>query len=614
MGVATASAWPDELEATALATAGAVGFPGVGRVFDAFLMPQRQGEKAPSDWRQWLTTLFPRHFARPLAPHHVEFWKWVLSIQLGVKPDPFIGIWGRGEGKSSSAEGACVALGVRGKRRYALYIRETQELADKSLQNIAAMFEEPTIARFYPEHANRKLSKFGQSKGWRRNRLWTAGGFVIDALGLDVAARGVKVEDQRPDLFVFDDIDGRHDSAKTTAWKEEVITDSILPAGSPDVAVLGIQNLIIRDGIFSRLADGRASYLATRHVSGPHPAIAGLQWEWQMNPQTGMRRGVILAGRPTWPGVELGVYQRKMDDMGPGAFLRELQHKVKERAEGVALRFDPATHQVDMTDAEARELVAMGRAFGGIDFGWWRFAFTLWGVDRHGAVTQIDEYFSQQETASTRARHIHELCQFYGITGMLPIWGDAANPQDIAEMNRAFQRGWPDDDGVQVKSKLRVVAVSSENKARRVAIDRLNDLLDRRALLFRRGIGSDHAWWQGKNAGNEGTQMRGSRLLWEIDNWSFPVPKEGDPQAQDADDKTADGADMVASMRYAIMSGWRAALAARDFGVVPEDKAWAIDWKKGRLKEPPHALDLLVQKGRASRAPGIRRPRPRTGR
>src|SRR5690606_6512649 len=38
-----------------------------------------------------------------------------------------------------------------------------------------------------------------------------------------------------------------------------------------------------------------------------------------------------------------------------------------------------------------------------------------------------------------------------------------------------------------------------------------------------------------------------------------PIPRPGEVQAQDPDDATADGADMIAAERYAVMSFWRAA-------------------------------------------------------
>ncbi len=154
-------------------------------------------EQAPKDWRKWLLAVFPTYFNRPLAQHHVDFWRHLLSIQLDTPADPDIEVWGRGGGKSTSLEGATVAVGVRGRRRYALYVRETQDQADKSVGNVARMFERSAIERFYPEHARPLLSKFGHSRGWRRNRIRTAGGYTVDAIGLDTASRGMKADDRQ---------------------------------------------------------------------------------------------------------------------------------------------------------------------------------------------------------------------------------------------------------------------------------------------------------------------------------------------------------------------------------------------------------------------------------
>jgi hypothetical protein len=53
-------------------------------------------------------------------------------------------------------------------------------------------------------------------------------------------------------------------------------------------------------------------------------------------------------------------------------------------------------------------------------------------------------------------------------------------------------------------------------------------------------------------------------LMWEIQNWAYPKPADGKAQKQDPDDNTADGADAIASTRYAIMSWWRAAKQPSD--------------------------------------------------
>ena len=282
-----------------------------------------------ADWEAWLTRMFPGAYGDAFAPHQAEFWAWVWSLRRGVLPEPFIGIWSRGGGKSSSAEGATVAVGTRGVRRYGLYVRATQDLADTSVGNVASMLESPAVERYYPAHARRLLSKFGSSRGWRRNRIRTAGGFTLDALGLDVAARGVKMEEHRPDFIIFDDLDELHDSPHATKKKIDTLTKSLLPAGSKDVAVVGIQNLIIPHGVFSQLADGRAPFLVKRRVSGPHPAVVGLKTK--VKTVKGKRIPMITGGKPVWVGQDLGACQDLMDLVGLPAFQQECQHEVHER-------------------------------------------------------------------------------------------------------------------------------------------------------------------------------------------------------------------------------------------------------------------------------------------
>jgi len=201
--------------------------------------------------------------------------------------------------------------------------------ANDSLDNVGALLESDSIDRYYPEHAQRRLSKYGHSKGWNSSRLATAGGFTIDSLGLDTAARGLKVGEVRPDLIILDDIDGLHDSAETTRKKFDTITKTLLPAGTARTAVLAIQNLIIPHGVFAKLADGRADMLARRRMSGPHPAIVDL--ETSTVEEGGRLRAVITGGRATWEGQSLEACQTLIDLIGLKSFLQECQHNVTHR-------------------------------------------------------------------------------------------------------------------------------------------------------------------------------------------------------------------------------------------------------------------------------------------
>ena len=586
----------------------------------ARLAPVKRGPPVPRDWRRRIPLVFPRACTAPFAERHVQFWDWIDAIDEDSAPRPFTAFWPRGGGKSSSVELGVSDLGCRGKRKYALYVRMTQEKADDSVQNIAMRLESDEVAKYYPEHARRKVGKFGNAKGWRRNRVWTAGGFAVDALGLDTAARGVKLEDQRPDLIVFDDIDALTDGPAQTKKKIETITKSIIPAGANNVALLFVQNLIIRDGIASQLADGRADFMGGRIVSGPFPAVEGLKWTWHLDEETGTRRPKITAGRATWAGQPLATCERNMEQWGPSAFVKEAQHDVKGRGEGVCLRFvadaAPKGHYVDLDDEQTIAVVQRSRCFAGIDPQWWRFGFTLWAANAKGVVVRVAELFSQKETLAVRARKIHELCESVGLkepsVKTCPIWADAANPQDIQELNLAFREGWTNDDGEHVTSKLRVVKVANENRLRKVAVQRINNMLDKRAVLFRRSVGEGHTWLLGANASSEGVKTEGSRLIWEIENWSVAVPVEGQAQDEDPDDDTADGADMIASMRYALMSHWRPAPAAPETETVEDDRAWKYDTRQRKFIEPPHAVDLFTTQTR--RLPGVRGLRPKVRR
>ncbi len=219
-------------------------------------------------------------------------------------------------------------MGARKVRRYCWYVSGTQDKADSHVENIGAMLESANVSMYYPDLSRRMIGKYGNSKGWRRNRVRTASGLTVDSLGLDTGARGMKIEDARPDIIIFDDVDELHDTLAITTKKIQTITQSVLPSGSTDCAVMFIQNLIHPQSIASMLADGRADFLTDRIISGPHPAVEGLIYEQRDG------RFVITGGTATWEGQSLAVCQQQIDTWGLSAFLQESQHDV-DRAGGI---------------------------------------------------------------------------------------------------------------------------------------------------------------------------------------------------------------------------------------------------------------------------------------
>lgn len=299
-------------------------------------------------WDEWLHQHFPAYIAYPFAPRHRAFWAWVWGIEKGTRPLPFIGIWPRGGAKSTSAELACVAVAARRVRRYGWYICETQDQADDHVANAASLFE---AAGF-----DRAVNKYGTSKGWRRNRIRTSD-FTLDALGLDVARRGAKLDEQRPDWMVIDDVDSEGDTQAATDKKILTITRKLLPAGTADLAVLGIQNLVHAHSIFSRFVDGRADFLVDRIMNGPFKAVEDLDYT------TVNGEPIILSGTPTWEGQDLRICEQQMRTWGLSAFLSESQQEVGREG-----RFFRTWDEVIHT-CEARK----------VDPGW-----VLWGSFDHG--------------------------------------------------------------------------------------------------------------------------------------------------------------------------------------------------------------------------------------
>jgi predicted phage terminase large subunit-like protein len=284
----------------------------------------------PPDLLAWVLTTFPTYFQNargepvPLAPHHEEFWAWLAALRPGITQPPFISIWARGGGKSTSIELGAAVVCYFGLRRYGLYICSTQKQADDHVANVATLLEALGVER--------AVNRYGFSRGWSINRLRTADGSTLDAIGLDAASRGVRIDYARPDIHFLDELDDQLDTPATIEKKVGVLTRAILPTGDAALAVVGVQNIPNADGIFAQLADGRAEFLMGRYVSGPHPAMAALpEQDWyvtEQDPLTGSPRFRLVGGRPVWAGQDRAACEKLLNDIGPRAFEIECLHRI----------------------------------------------------------------------------------------------------------------------------------------------------------------------------------------------------------------------------------------------------------------------------------------------
>ena len=136
--------------------------------------------KERDQWQTLLPALAPGYASKPFAPHHEQFWDWVWEIRKDVRSAPYVAIWPRGQGKSTSAEMATAMTGARDTRKYVLYVSETQEQADDHVNNVAAILMSEEIGLTFPDMGERLVDKHGNSRGWRRDRIRTGSGFTVD--------------------------------------------------------------------------------------------------------------------------------------------------------------------------------------------------------------------------------------------------------------------------------------------------------------------------------------------------------------------------------------------------------------------------------------------------
>jgi predicted phage terminase large subunit-like protein len=294
----------------------------------------------PDDPMHWLLTTFPTYFQNtagdhvPLAAHHEAFWAWLWALRPGVAARTFIAIWSRAGGKSTSLELGAACMGYFGLRRYVLYVCDTQKQANDHIGNVATLLEGLGVER--------AINRYGFSRGWNTLRLRTADGFTADAIGLDAALRGVRIDEARPDGIFLDELDEQLDKPDMVTKKIDILTRKILPTGASSLAVVGVQNIPNKDGIFAQLADGRAEFLLDRYVSGPHPALADLpeqDWYVQEKGPEGLPRLRILGGRPVWQGQDHATCTAVLNQVGPQAFEIEYLHRVA-RLQGVMFQRD----------------------------------------------------------------------------------------------------------------------------------------------------------------------------------------------------------------------------------------------------------------------------------
>lgn len=342
----------------------------------------------------------------PMAAEHKAIWEWVTNVPADERCLPLAVCLPRGRGKSTTLERASVAMAAHGVKTFIWYVSGTQDQADKHLETIASLLESPLIERFYPSLGARRIGKYGNQRGWRRNRIWTEAGVIWEAVGLNVGVRGVKVEDRRPNLIILDDIDASDDTPLTTEKKRATLTKAVLPAGDTKrLAVAFVQNLVHANSLMARIVHPDdftqgERWLTESQIVGPIPAVNGLEIDWLPSELTGQDVPTIVAGESTWPeGQPIEALQAELRQLSVQSFLEEFQHSTEPpeggifgnvrfrriaedalpRMVGKVVAIDPAVTESDKSDC-------VGISVCGVDSA--GYVYALWAYEKVTSVTE----------------------------------------------------------------------------------------------------------------------------------------------------------------------------------------------------------------------------------
>ncbi|MFL6332026.1 MAG: hypothetical protein ACJ754_01630 [Pyrinomonadaceae bacterium] len=320
-------------------------------------------------YEPWAMRLGPRTFKHPFSPFHHRFWRWywptrmklLAGERLTVDELTALLIWGRGCGKSSHVEWACIAEGALSEGAtdepgLVGYVCADSDLAKGHLDSIRGRLESSEVAHYYPGLANPRVSR-GVQTAWRQDRLVTASGWGIIPLGLKEGVRGSRLADMRFSMLVFDDIDNRKYSPEVIRKNLDTIAYEILPAGNPQTLNLFPQNLVRDDGVLSQILSYETDVMSHRTVIGteegePQPAFDEVELEPDEE-----RPGVykIASAVPVWEGFDRAAAEVFLSNSGRAAFLAEYQHDLTgDRSEYVLPNWRDEVHVITRSEFGAR--------------------------------------------------------------------------------------------------------------------------------------------------------------------------------------------------------------------------------------------------------------------
>jgi phage terminase large subunit-like protein len=248
---------------------------------------------------------------------------------------------------------------------------------------------------------------------------------------------------------------------------------------------------------------------------------------------------------PWFTKADIDRFKRQWPD--PAIQAARLYGEPMLRAGNVLWMYDPETHIIP-----AFEIPVEWTRWCACDPEYYRFMILWFAVDPVGNYYVTDELFSQQENLRQRVERAQAITELRGPVPerkKLPVYTDSANQQEIAELNWHFAHTGTKLAAIQLPAGKDIIGQTSRVQAMMEPLEdhafptsphqptpKPEDRVYGAPRLF--FFDSLFSRWT-----LDGISMTCSRLLWEIGSWQWG--KDNKP-----DDRSADGADGCAALRY----------------------------------------------------------------
>jgi len=293
-------------------------------------------------WEVWLKTLAPTSFTAPFSQEHVEFWDLYWDVLHRQKKGEIIPAeeraimlpLGRGNAKSTIAEMAAIAEGCILGEGFALYLSDSQLLAEEHLYSVKAILENGIFDKYYPEMASTEMQSSVQSKSkYTQDTIITnKGKWGMTARGLTANVRGGRIGTLRFTLVINDDVDNLTDSLMVIEKKKRIISRTVFPAMAKTGKTIFAQNLITQNSLASQIINRKTDILSERTIIGGKAVKAFKELELEQDfGMDGVPKWKIKNAIPTWEYFNIEDARSFLAMSGKEAFLAEYQHEFDEK-------------------------------------------------------------------------------------------------------------------------------------------------------------------------------------------------------------------------------------------------------------------------------------------